>query len=63
MFTGADDASKIGTINTWNGQNQTNYKSECGKIQIGWEKTASGDSDFATFAFVVGLIFVDCTNF
>jgi len=33
MFTGADDASKIGTINTWNGKNQTNYKSECGKIR------------------------------
>ena len=32
MFTGVDDASKIGQINTWNHQNRTNYKSNCGEI-------------------------------
>ena len=32
MYTGADDATKIGQINTWNHKNRTNYKSTCGKI-------------------------------
>ena len=33
MFTGADDATKIGQINTWNHQNRTNYQGSCGEIR------------------------------
>ena len=33
MFTGADDASKIGQINSWNSVNRTNYESTCDWIR------------------------------
>ena len=33
MYTGEDDASRLGQINTWNDQHQTNFDDECGKVQ------------------------------
>lgn len=33
VFTGEDDATKIGKINTWNGKSQTQYEGQCGEIR------------------------------